>query len=73
MTGFSLDMVDMDRLRFYTFFTEDGLTLHKAGVTALSRFVNARLNLYTNVYFHARPGRWIFISRKSFGRPWISF
>lgn len=52
MTGFSLDMVDMARLRFYTFFTEKGLTLHKAGVTALSRFVNARLNLYTNVYFH---------------------
>jgi HD superfamily phosphohydrolase len=52
MTGFSLDMVDMARLRFYTFFTDQGLTLHKAGVTALSRFVNARLNLYTNVYFH---------------------
>ncbi len=52
MTGFSLDMVDMDRLRFYTFFTEKGLTLHKAGITALSRFLNARLNLYTNVYFH---------------------
>jgi len=51
-TGFSLDMVDMDRLRFYTFFTADGLTLHQAGISALSRFLNARLNLYTNVYFH---------------------
>jgi HD superfamily phosphohydrolase len=52
MTGFSLDIVDIARLRFYTFFTRDGLTLHRAGVSALSRFLNARLNLYTNVYFH---------------------
>jgi HD superfamily phosphohydrolase len=52
MTGFSLDIVDITRLRFYTFFTKDGLTLHQAGVSALSRFLNARLNLYTNVYFH---------------------
>lgn len=52
MTGFSLDIVDIARLRFYTFFTEDGLTLHQAGISALSRFINARLNLYTNVYFH---------------------
>ena len=52
MTGFSLDIVDITRLRFYTFFTKDGLTLHQAGVSALSRFLNARLNLYANVYFH---------------------
>lgn len=52
MTGFSLDIVDIVRLRFYTFFTGEGLTLHQAGVSALSRFLNARLNLYSNVYFH---------------------
>jgi uncharacterized protein len=52
MTGYSLDIVDITRLRFYTFFTKDGLTLHQAGVSALSRFLNARLNLYANVYFH---------------------
>jgi hypothetical protein len=52
MTGFSLDIVDIERLCFYTFFTEAGLTLHQAGVSALSRFLNARLNLYSNVYFH---------------------
>jgi len=52
MTGFSLDMVDIARLRFYSFFTSNGLTLHQAGVSALNRFLNARLNLYTNVYFH---------------------
>jgi HD superfamily phosphohydrolase len=52
MTGFALDVVDIDRLLFYSFFTVQGLTLHQAGITALSRFLNARLNLYTNVYFH---------------------
>lgn len=52
MTGFSMDIVDTQRLRFYTFFTEKGLTLHQAGISALSRFLNARLNLYSNVYFH---------------------
>jgi len=52
MTGFSMDIVDMQRLRFYTFFTKKGLTLHQVGISALSRFLNARLNLYSNVYFH---------------------
>ena len=52
MTGFSIDIVDMQRLRFYTFFTERGLTLHQMGISALTRFLNARLNLYSNVYFH---------------------
>lgn len=52
MTGFSLDMVDIDRLKYYSFFTEEGLTLHQAGLSALRRFLNARLSLYTNVYFH---------------------
>ncbi len=52
MTGFSLDMIDMARLRYYTFFTREGLALHQSGISALRRFLNARLNLYSNVYFH---------------------
>jgi hypothetical protein len=52
MTGFSLDMVDIPRLRYYTFFTPDGITLHQSGISVLGRFLNARLNLYSNVYFH---------------------
>jgi hypothetical protein len=52
MTGFSLDMVDMRRLLFYSFFSDQGLTLHQAGVSALTRFLNARLSLYSNVYYH---------------------
>lgn len=52
MTGFSLDMVDIPRLRYYTFFTHEGITLHQSGISAMGRFLNARLNLYSNVYFH---------------------
>jgi len=52
MTGFSLDLVDMNRLLFYSFFSEKGLTLHNAGISAFTRFLNARLSLYSNVYYH---------------------
>lgn len=52
MTGFSLDMVDIERLRLYTFFTPKGLTLHKAGESALMRFLNAKVALYLHVYHH---------------------
>src|SRR5450759_3156459 len=40
------------RLRDYTCCTKEGLTLHQSGISALGRFLNARLNLYSNVYFH---------------------
>ena len=52
MTGFSLDMVDIERLLLYTFFTKKGLVLHKAGESALIRFLNAKLALYAHVYHH---------------------
>jgi len=56
MTGFSMDIVDINRLLFYSFFSEHGLALHQAGVSAFTRFLNARLNLYANIYYH-RTGR----------------
>jgi hypothetical protein len=37
---------------YYTFFSPQGLTLHKAGNAALTMFLTARLYLYTNVYYH---------------------
>ncbi|MCX7981348.1 MAG: HD domain-containing protein [Syntrophales bacterium] len=52
MTGYSLDMVDIDRLKYYTFFCPEGLSIHEAGISALRRFLNARFNLYAHVYFH---------------------
>ena len=66
MTGFSLDMVDIPRLRYYTFFTKEGLTLHQSGISALGRFLNARLNLYTMFIFTAPRARWICTCRKYF-------
>jgi hypothetical protein len=52
MTGFSIDIVDIKRLLYYSFFTDKGLTLHQAGISAFTRFLNARLNLYSNIYYH---------------------
>jgi hypothetical protein len=52
MCGVAIGAVDIDRLMYYTFFSEKGLTLHKSGLTALNMFLNARLYMYTNVYYH---------------------
>jgi HD superfamily phosphohydrolase len=52
MCGVAIGPVDLDRLMHYTFFTENGLSLHRAGCSALTMFLNARLYLYTNVYYH---------------------
>jgi HD superfamily phosphohydrolase len=52
MCGVAIGAVDIDRLMYYTFFTDKGLTLHKSGLTALNMFLNARLYMYTNVYYH---------------------
>ena len=52
MCGVAVGPVDRDRLIHYSFFSPKGLTLHKAGNAALTMFLNARLYLYTNVYYH---------------------
>ncbi len=52
LCGVAVGPVDIDRLLYYTFFTDKGLTLHKSGLTALNMFLNARLYMYTNVYYH---------------------
>ncbi len=52
MCGVSIGPVDLNRLIHYTFFTNQGLTLHKSGLPALSMFLNARSYLYSNVYHH---------------------
>ena len=52
MCGVSVGPIDRERLIHYTFFSPKGLTLHKAGNAALTMFLNARLYLYTNVYYH---------------------
>ena len=52
MCGIAIGPVDLERLLHYSFVTEHGLALHKAGIGALTMFLNARLYLYTHVYFH---------------------
>lgn len=52
MCGVAVGPVDLDRLIHYTFFTPKGFTLHQSGVPALIMFLNTRLYLYSNVYYH---------------------
>src|SRR3972149_1165308 len=52
MCGVAVGPVDLNRLIHYTFFTPKGLTLHKTGFSALQMFLNTRLYLYSNVYYH---------------------
>lgn len=52
MTGVSIGPVDWRRLLHYTFFRKEGLVLDRRGLDALFMFLNARLYLYSNVYYH---------------------
>ena len=52
MTGVSIGPVDWRRLLYYTSFCKEGLVLDKRGMDALAMFLNARLYLYSNVYYH---------------------
>lgn len=52
MTGFSQRAFDLDRLLHYSFFTEKGLTIHQKGLSALTRFIGVRAELFRSVYFH---------------------
>ena len=56
MCGVSAGAIDVDRLVYYTFCGEDGLTYHKRALGALRAFLNARFYLYENVYFHRVGG-----------------
>jgi HD superfamily phosphohydrolase len=52
MTGVSIGPIDWRRLLYYTHFRKEGLVLDKRGMDALAMFLNARLYLYSNVYYH---------------------
>ena len=45
-------MVDLSRLIHYTMITEKGFTIHNTGLPALQMFLNTRMYLYSNVYYH---------------------
>ena len=50
--GVATGPVDVPRILHYSFISEFGLTLHSHGAEALFMFLNARLYLYHQVYFH---------------------
>jgi HD superfamily phosphohydrolase len=52
MAGVSVGPVDWRRLLYYTSYGREGLILDKRGLDALAMFLNARLYLYSNVYYH---------------------
>jgi uncharacterized protein len=70
MCGVAIGPVDLSRLIHYTFFTAKGLTLHKAGLSALQMFLSARSYLYSNVYYH-RTTRAIDLHLRDIFRPTI--
>ncbi|MFI5305090.1 MAG: HD domain-containing protein [Nitrospiria bacterium] len=70
MCGVAIGPVDLDRLIYYTFFTEKGLTLHRSGFPALNMFLNSRLYMYSNVYYH-RTTRAIDLHLKEIFQPTI--
>lgn len=52
MCGVAVGPVDITRLIHYSLFTQKGLTIHRTGLPAFQMFLNARLYLYSNVYYH---------------------
>jgi hypothetical protein len=52
MCGVKLGPVDIERLLHYSFLDRNGMLLHQHGAQALLLFLNARLYLYNNIYYH---------------------
>ena len=52
MCGVAVGPVDLSRLIHYTLITDKGFTIHKTGLPALQMFLNTRMYLYSNVYYH---------------------
>lgn len=52
MCGVAVGPVDLTRLIHYTLVTDKGFTIHKTGLPALQMFLNTRMYLYSNVYYH---------------------
>jgi len=68
--GVSAGPVDVQRIIHYSFISERGLALHAHGAEALYMFLNARLYLYHQVYFH-RTVRRIDLQLREVFRPTI--
>jgi HD superfamily phosphohydrolase len=52
MCGVAVGPIDIERILYYSFFSEKGLTLDRGGLQAFTMFLNARFYMYSNVYYH---------------------
>ena len=68
MCGVAVGPIDIERIIYYSFFSEKGLTLDRSGLQAFTMFLNARFYMYTNVYYH-RTTRGIDLHLKEIFRP----
>src|SRR4029077_12608656 len=68
--GVSAGPVDVQRIIHYSFVSERGLTLHSHAAEALYMFLNSRLYLYHQVYFH-RTVRRIDLQLREVFRPTV--
>jgi hypothetical protein len=68
--GVAAGPVDVQRIIHYSFISERGLTLHAHAAEALYMFLNSRLYLYHQVYFH-RTVRRIDLQLREVFRPTI--
>jgi HD superfamily phosphohydrolase len=68
--GVATGPVDVQRIVHYSYISERGLTLHAHGAEALYMFLNARLYLYSQVYFH-RTVRRIDLQLREVFRPTV--
>jgi uncharacterized protein len=68
--GVATGPVDVQRILHYSFISERGLTLHAHAAEALYMFLNARLYLYHQVYFH-RTVRRIDLQLREVFRPTV--
>jgi len=68
MCGVAVGPIDIERIIYYSFFSERGLTLDRSGLQAFTMFLNARFYMYTNVYYH-RTTRGIDLHLKEIFRP----
>jgi HD superfamily phosphohydrolase len=65
--GVKAGPVDVQRLLHYSFLDGSGMVLHQHGAPALNMFLNARLYLYNNVYYHRTVRRIDLHMREIFG------
>lgn len=52
MSGVNIGPVNIERVLFYSYYSQKGLTLHRKGLSEVRRFLQARYHLYENLYYH---------------------